>query len=217
MKENKKKITEKPKDIMEGFGFGLSSMVSGIFSGISDIILKPVQETKNEQIPAQTVKVISTNQDISNEIPIQKVVEPPKPIIPERKYSNLLVPEELASVSINQARLQFGTFAGELPISEKPQSKISENEVVSIKPEQQSQQNVQQNTQQNVQQNIQQNVQQSVNVPNPLNFMNFVSPSDPNSAQNSNMIPFFICPIPFAMPGYIPNPNQNIQQPPESQ
>ena len=41
-----KKITEKPKDIMEGFGFGLSAMVGGVFSGISDIILKPVEETK---------------------------------------------------------------------------------------------------------------------------------------------------------------------------
>ena len=43
-----KKITEKPKDIMEGFGFGLSAMVGGIFSGISDIILKPVEETKKK-------------------------------------------------------------------------------------------------------------------------------------------------------------------------
>ena len=45
-----KKITEKPRDIMEGFGFGLSAMVGGIFSGISDIILKPVNETKKKGI-----------------------------------------------------------------------------------------------------------------------------------------------------------------------
>ena len=45
-----KKITEKPKDIMEGFGFGLSAMVGGVFSGISDIILKPIEETKKKGI-----------------------------------------------------------------------------------------------------------------------------------------------------------------------
>ena len=44
-----KKITEKPKDIMEGFGFGLSAMVGGVFSGISDIILKPIEETKKKR------------------------------------------------------------------------------------------------------------------------------------------------------------------------
>jgi len=42
-------IEEKPKDIMEGFGFGLSAMVGGVFSGISDIILKPIEETKKKK------------------------------------------------------------------------------------------------------------------------------------------------------------------------
>ena len=37
-----KKITEKPKDVMEGIGYGLSAMVGSVFSGISDIILKPI-------------------------------------------------------------------------------------------------------------------------------------------------------------------------------
>ena len=45
-----KKITEKPKDIMEGIGYGLSSVVGGVFYGLSDIILKPIQETKKEGI-----------------------------------------------------------------------------------------------------------------------------------------------------------------------
>ena len=45
-----KKITEKPKDIMEGIGYGLSSMIGGVFSGISDVILKPIEETKKEGI-----------------------------------------------------------------------------------------------------------------------------------------------------------------------
>ena len=45
-----KKITEKPKDIMEGIGYGLSAMVGGVFYGLSDVILKPIQETKKEGI-----------------------------------------------------------------------------------------------------------------------------------------------------------------------
>ena len=45
-----KKITEKPRDVMEGIGYGLSSMIGGVFSGISDVILKPIEETKKEGI-----------------------------------------------------------------------------------------------------------------------------------------------------------------------
>ena len=45
-----KKITEKPKDVMEGIGYGLSAMVGSVFSGISDVILKPIEETKKEGI-----------------------------------------------------------------------------------------------------------------------------------------------------------------------
>ena len=45
-----KKITEKPKDIMEGIGYGLSAMVGSVFSGISDVILKPIEETKKEGV-----------------------------------------------------------------------------------------------------------------------------------------------------------------------
>jgi vacuolar protein sorting-associated protein 13A/C len=37
-----KKITEKPKDVMEGIGYGLSAMVGSVFSGISDVTLKPI-------------------------------------------------------------------------------------------------------------------------------------------------------------------------------
>ena len=51
-----KKITEKPKDIMEGFGYGISSMVEGVFSGISDIILKPIEESKKKGLVSGLTK-----------------------------------------------------------------------------------------------------------------------------------------------------------------
>jgi len=51
-----KKIIEKPKDIMEGFGYGLSALVGGIFSGISDIVLKPVEETKKKGVVSGLTK-----------------------------------------------------------------------------------------------------------------------------------------------------------------
>ena len=51
-----KKITEKPKDIMEGFGYGLSAMVGGFFSGISDVIIKPVEETKKKGLVSGLTK-----------------------------------------------------------------------------------------------------------------------------------------------------------------
>ena len=45
-----KKITEKPKDVMEGIGYGLSAFVGGVFYGISDIIIKPIEGAKKEGI-----------------------------------------------------------------------------------------------------------------------------------------------------------------------
>ena len=41
---------------MEGFGYGLSAMVGGIFSGISDVVLKPVEETKNKGLVSGLTK-----------------------------------------------------------------------------------------------------------------------------------------------------------------
>lgn len=45
----KKKITEKPKNFVEGIGYGLSSMAGGIFYGVTDIVVKPIQGAKKEK------------------------------------------------------------------------------------------------------------------------------------------------------------------------
>jgi vacuolar protein sorting-associated protein 13A/C len=45
-----KKITEKPKDVMEGIGYGLSALVGGVFYGLSDIVIKPIEGTKKEGV-----------------------------------------------------------------------------------------------------------------------------------------------------------------------
>ena len=41
---------------MEGFGYGISSMVEGVFSGISDIILKPIEESKKKGLVSGLTK-----------------------------------------------------------------------------------------------------------------------------------------------------------------
>jgi hypothetical protein len=45
----KKKITEKPKNFVEGIGYGISSMAGGIFYGVTDIVVKPIQGAKKEK------------------------------------------------------------------------------------------------------------------------------------------------------------------------
>jgi vacuolar protein sorting-associated protein 13A/C len=45
----KKKITEKPKNFVEGIGYGLTSMAGGIFYGVSDIVIKPIQGAKKDK------------------------------------------------------------------------------------------------------------------------------------------------------------------------
>ena len=45
-----KKKTEKPANVVEGLGFGLSSMASGIFSGITGIFTKPIEGAKEGDI-----------------------------------------------------------------------------------------------------------------------------------------------------------------------
>jgi len=45
----KKKITEKPTNFIEGFGYGISSMASGVFGGVKDVFVKPVEGAKKEQ------------------------------------------------------------------------------------------------------------------------------------------------------------------------
>jgi vacuolar protein sorting-associated protein 13A/C len=46
----KKKITEKPTNFIEGFGYGISSMASGVCSGVKDVFVKPVEGAKKENI-----------------------------------------------------------------------------------------------------------------------------------------------------------------------
>jgi vacuolar protein sorting-associated protein 13A/C len=45
-----KKITEKPKNFVEGIGYGISSMAGGIFYGVTDIIRKPVEGAKKDKL-----------------------------------------------------------------------------------------------------------------------------------------------------------------------
>ena len=44
-----KKMTEKPNDFMEGFGYGITAMAGGIFYGITDIVRKPIEGIKQEK------------------------------------------------------------------------------------------------------------------------------------------------------------------------
>ena len=46
----KKKITERPGNFIEGIGFGLSSMANGLFSGVTDIVAKPIEGAKEDNI-----------------------------------------------------------------------------------------------------------------------------------------------------------------------
>jgi len=45
----KKKITEKPKNFIEGIGYGISSMAGGIYHGVTDIVMKPYEGAKKEK------------------------------------------------------------------------------------------------------------------------------------------------------------------------
>jgi hypothetical protein len=46
----KKKITEKPKNFVEGLGYGITSMASGLISGVSDVITKPIEGAQKESV-----------------------------------------------------------------------------------------------------------------------------------------------------------------------
>ena len=49
MKERKKKITEKPSNVIEGIAFGLSSFVGGVFNGLTDVVTKPIEGAKKNK------------------------------------------------------------------------------------------------------------------------------------------------------------------------
>ncbi len=44
-----KKIVHKPKNFVEGLGYGLSSMAGGIYNGFKDVIMKPIEGAKEEK------------------------------------------------------------------------------------------------------------------------------------------------------------------------
>ena len=41
---------DKPKNVIEGIGFGISSMMSGIFYGVTDVVRKPLEGAKKEKL-----------------------------------------------------------------------------------------------------------------------------------------------------------------------
>ncbi len=45
----KKKITEKPSNVIEGIAFGLSSFVGGVFNGLTDVVTKPIEGAKKNK------------------------------------------------------------------------------------------------------------------------------------------------------------------------
>jgi vacuolar protein sorting-associated protein 13A/C len=45
----RKKISEKPKNFIEGIGYGISSMAGGIYHGVTDIVTKPYEGAKKEK------------------------------------------------------------------------------------------------------------------------------------------------------------------------
>ena len=46
----RKKMMDKPKNVIEGIGFGISSMMSGIFYGVTDVVRKPLEGAKKEKL-----------------------------------------------------------------------------------------------------------------------------------------------------------------------
>ena len=49
-RRERRKITQKPKNVLEGIGYGLSSMAGGIFYGVTDIVKKPFEGAKKEKV-----------------------------------------------------------------------------------------------------------------------------------------------------------------------
>ena len=49
-KRERKKITQRPKNVIEGVGYGLTSMAGGVFYGVVDVVRKPIQGAKKEKL-----------------------------------------------------------------------------------------------------------------------------------------------------------------------
>ena len=46
----RKNMMDKPKNVIEGIGFGISSMMSGLFYGVTDVVRKPIEGAKKENL-----------------------------------------------------------------------------------------------------------------------------------------------------------------------
>jgi hypothetical protein len=46
----RKNMMDKPKNIIEGIGYGISSMMSGIFYGVTDVVRKPLEGAKKDNL-----------------------------------------------------------------------------------------------------------------------------------------------------------------------
>jgi vacuolar protein sorting-associated protein 13A/C len=47
---DRKNMMDKPKDIIQGIGFGISSMMSGLYYGVTDVVRKPLEGAKKENL-----------------------------------------------------------------------------------------------------------------------------------------------------------------------
>jgi len=45
----RKKITEKPKNFVEGLGYGVFSIASGVYHGVTDVVVKPYEGVRDNQ------------------------------------------------------------------------------------------------------------------------------------------------------------------------
>ena len=48
-RREKKKMTEKPSTLIEGLGYGITSMAGGIFYGVTDLVRKPIEGAKKNK------------------------------------------------------------------------------------------------------------------------------------------------------------------------
>ena len=46
----RKNMMDKPKNVIEGIGYGISSMMSGLFYGVTDVVRKPLEGAKKDNI-----------------------------------------------------------------------------------------------------------------------------------------------------------------------
>ena len=47
---DRKNMMDKPKDVIQGIGFGISSMMSGLYYGVTDVVRKPLEGAKKDHL-----------------------------------------------------------------------------------------------------------------------------------------------------------------------